>query len=176
MFSPINNDHFDSTQSGDITNLDAQFGINEKNSDAIKASSCGLTLDADPWAGLKASTAPANCNASTDALTGAAAAASGCFAHLERSPRLLHLFVVERRPHRHQLWQLEYLCGLGRLVPQHVSSAARRCPVADTPPLYQIVHSHPMGPVRQPRPSPGRDLYERSKRLVSVRGGRHIRA
>ena len=76
MFSPINNDHVDPTKAGDITYLDVQFGINDKNSDAIKASSCSLTLDDDPWAGLKASTAQANCNASTDALTGEAAAAS----------------------------------------------------------------------------------------------------
>ena len=79
MFSPINNDHVDPTKAGDITNLDVQFGINDKNSDAIKASSCSLTLEDDPWAGLKASTAQANCNASTDALTGEAAAASQGF-------------------------------------------------------------------------------------------------
>ena len=79
MFSPINNDHFDPTQAGDITNLDAQFGINEKNFDAIKASSCGLTLEDDPWAGLKVSTAQANCNGCTDELTGEAAAASQGF-------------------------------------------------------------------------------------------------
>ena len=79
MFSSINNDHVDPTKAGDITNLDVQFGINDKNSDAIKASSCSLTLDDDPWAGLKASTAQANCNASTDVLTGEEAAASQGF-------------------------------------------------------------------------------------------------
>ena len=79
MFDPSNNDQFDPTQSASITNLDAQFGINDKNSDVIKASSCSLTLEDDPWAGLKASSAKANCNASTDDLTGEEAGASQGF-------------------------------------------------------------------------------------------------
>merc|ERR1712100_735561 len=79
MFDPTNNDQFDPTQSASITNLDAQFGINDKNSDVSKASSCSLTLEDDPWAGLKASSAKANCNASTDDLTGEEAGASQGF-------------------------------------------------------------------------------------------------
>lgn len=70
MFDTASNDQFDPTQSGSITNLDAQFGINGKNSDIVKASSCSLTLDADPWSEDKTSSVKANTNASTDDLTG----------------------------------------------------------------------------------------------------------
>ena len=73
MFDTASNDQFDPTQSGSITNLDAQFGINGKNSDIVKASSCSLTLDADPWSEDKTSSVKANTNASTDDLTGGAA-------------------------------------------------------------------------------------------------------
>ena len=70
MFDSTNNDQFDPTQSGSITNLDAQFGINEKDANIIKSSSCGLVLDTDPWADDKAGQVKANTNASTDDLTG----------------------------------------------------------------------------------------------------------
>jgi len=70
MFDSTNNDQFDPTQSGSITNLDAQFGINEKDANIIKSSSCGLVLDTDPWADDKAGQVKANTSASTDDLTG----------------------------------------------------------------------------------------------------------
>ena len=79
MFDSTNNDQFDPTQSGSITNLDAQFGINEKDANIIKSSSCGLVLDTDPWAEDKAGQAKANTNASTDDLTGEDAGAAQGF-------------------------------------------------------------------------------------------------
>ena len=79
MFDSTNNDQFDPTQSGAITNLAAQFGINEENANIIKSSSCGLVLETDPWADEKSSPAKANTNASTDDLTGEEAGAAQGF-------------------------------------------------------------------------------------------------
>ena len=79
MFDSTNNDQFDPKQSGAITNLAAQFGINEENANIIKTSSCGLVLETDPWADEKSSPAKANTNASTDDLTGEEAGAAQGF-------------------------------------------------------------------------------------------------
>ena len=79
MFGTTNNDQFDPTQSGVITDLDAQFDINDKHCGFSKASSFGINLEDDPWAELKASSAEANANASTDDLTGAEAGATQGF-------------------------------------------------------------------------------------------------
>ena len=79
MFDATNNDLFDPTQSGTITDLDAQFGLNNKNCELSKASSFGINLEADPWAELKTSAAEANSDASTDDLTVGEAGASQGF-------------------------------------------------------------------------------------------------
>ena len=70
MLDTTNTDQFDPTQSGVIADFEAQFGLNDKHCEFSKASSFGLDLDDDPWAELKASSAEANANASTDELTG----------------------------------------------------------------------------------------------------------
>ena len=80
MFGTTNTDQFDPTQSGVIADFEAQFGLNDKHCEFSKASSFGLDLDDDdPWAELKASSAEANANASTDDLTGAEAGATQGF-------------------------------------------------------------------------------------------------
>jgi len=78
MFDPINNDQLELTQSNAVANFDAPFGIN-KNCDLSKAASAGITLESDPWAELKASSATTSSNPSTDDLTGEEAAATQGF-------------------------------------------------------------------------------------------------
>ena len=79
MFEPTNNEQFDLTQSNAIGNLDAQFGINDKNCEPNKASSFGINLEVDPWAELTTISAKTNSHASTDDLTGDEAGASQGF-------------------------------------------------------------------------------------------------